>query len=83
MEDYELIVLEVVALADGRLDTRHLDFEYYSRSHFLLEPNIMHVLRGFERRGLVESVPIEGGTGPGWRLTVEGLRALADRGRSR
>jgi hypothetical protein len=76
MKKHELIVLEVVALGDGRLDTRQLDFEYYSRSRRLLEPNILHVLRDFERRGLVESVLIEGGTGPGWKLTIEGRRVL-------
>lgn len=76
MKEHELIVLEVVGLSDGRLDTRHLDFEYYSRSRVLLEPNILRVLRDFEGRGLVESVPIEGGTGPGWKLTTEGRRLL-------
>jgi hypothetical protein len=75
--DPELIVLQVVGLSDGRWDTRHLDFEYYSRSQVLLEPNMLRVLRDLERRGLVLSVPIEGGTGPGWKLTSEGQRVLA------
>jgi len=47
--DPELIVLEAVGLSDGRWDTRHLDFEYYSRSQVLLEPNLLHVLRDLER----------------------------------
>lgn len=76
MKAYELIVLEVVELSAGRLDTRHLDFEYYSRSQVLLQPNLLHLLRDFERRGLVESVHIAGGTDPGWKLTDEGRRAL-------
>lgn len=65
--DHELIILQVVRLSDGRWDTRHLDFEYYSRSRVLLEPNILRVLRDFERRGLVESVPVEGGPAPAGR----------------
>jgi hypothetical protein len=76
VEHYERVVLEVVGASGGRLDTRQLDFEYYARSQVLLEPNILHVLRNLERRGLVDSLPIEGGTGPGWRLTREGRRAL-------
>jgi hypothetical protein len=78
---HELIVLEVVELSDGRWDTRHLDFEFYSRSRVLLDPNILHVLRDFERQGLAVSVPLEGGTGPGWRLTPEGRRLLRRRSR--
>jgi hypothetical protein len=76
VEDHERIVLEVVAAGGGRLDTRHLDFEYYRRSQVLLEPSILHVLRDLERQGLVDSIPIDGGTGPGWRLTRAGRRAL-------
>lgn len=74
--DPELIVLEVVGLSDGRWDTRHLDFEYYSRSQVSLEPNMLRVLRDLERRGLVVPVPVEGGTGPGWKLTSEGRQVL-------
>lgn len=82
VEDNERIVLEVVAASDGRLDTRQLDFEYYARSQVLLEPNILHVLRDLERQGLVDSLSIQGGTGPGWRLTPAGRRALGIEGAS-
>lgn len=77
MQEYELIVLTVVELSDGQEDTRNLDFAYYRRSQVLLEPNILAVLRDFERRGLVESVYIPNGTGPGWKLTDEGRRTLS------
>jgi hypothetical protein len=80
--DSELIVLQVVGLSDGGWDTRHLDFEYYSRSQVSLEPNMLYVLRDLERRGLVLSVSIEGGTGPGWKLTSEGRRVLDGEDRS-
>ena len=80
MRQYERIILEVVGASDGRLDTRQLDFEYYARAQVLLEPNILHMLRDLQRRGLVEPVPIEGGTGPGWRLTHTGRRVLGNEG---
>lgn len=73
---HERLVLEIVGRSDGRLDTRHLDFEYYSRSRVLLQPNLLQLLRRLEQRGLVASVTIEGGTGPGWQLTDEGRRSL-------
>ena len=72
----ELVILEIVELSQGRWDTRNLDFEYYSRSNELIQPNILYVLRDLERRGLVEAVAIEGGTGPGWRLTRSGHHLL-------
>jgi hypothetical protein len=75
LSDAELVVLEVVATSDGRWDTRGLDFEYYRRSQVPLEPSLLHVLRDLEKRGLVIEVPIAGGTGPGWRLTLSGTRA--------
>jgi hypothetical protein len=80
VKDHELVVLKVVGLSDGRWDTRTLDFEYYSRSRVLLQPHILYVLRDLERQGLVESVPVEGGTGPGWKLTSEGRRVLGSEG---
>ncbi len=76
LAQHERLVLEIVGQSDGRLDTRHLDFEYYSRSRVLLQPNLLQVLRRLEQRGLVESVTIEGGTGPGWQLTVDGRQSL-------
>ncbi len=76
LAQHERLVLEIVGQSDGRLDTRHLDFEYYSRSRVLLQPNLLQVLRRLEQRGLVESVTIEGGTGPGWQLTDDGRQSL-------
>lgn len=78
ISEVERTVLEVVGLSDGRWDTRYLDFEYYRRSQILLDPSLMHVLKGLESRGLVESVAIDGGTGPGWRLTTVGRHNLVE-----
>jgi hypothetical protein len=77
--DARLVILKVVELSAGRWDTRSLDFEYYSRCDVLLKPNILAVLRDLERGGFVESVVIEGGTGPGWRLTGAGRELLGRR----
>jgi hypothetical protein len=79
LTDIERVVLAVVHESDGRWDTRGLDFEYYRRSQQPLEPSILHVLRHLESRGLVSEMAIEGGTGPGWRLTTEGAHAIEDR----
>ena len=77
MFEHERVVLQVVRDGAGQLDTRQLDHEYYSRSRVLLEPNLLAVLRSLELRGLVESVDVVGGTGPGWVLTEDGHRVLA------
>jgi hypothetical protein len=76
LTDLERTVLTVVHVSQGRWDTRGLDFEYYRRSQQPVEPSILHVLRDLESRGLVTEVPIEGGTGPGWKLTADGARAV-------
>jgi hypothetical protein len=76
LSEIERTVLDVVCASQGRWDTRGLDFEYYRRSQQPVEPSILHVLRDLESRGLVTEVPIEGGTGPGWKLTEDGARAL-------
>lgn len=76
LNSIERTVLTVVQESDGRWDTRGLDFEYYRRSQQPVEPSILHLLRQLEARGLVSEVVIEGGTGPGWRLTDEGSSAL-------
>jgi hypothetical protein len=73
----ERVVLEVVRASDGSWDTRQLDFHYYARSQVLLDPNILWLLRDLERRGLVAPVPIDGGCGPGWRLTRDGQVTVA------
>lgn len=78
LTDVERTVLAAVLASEGRLDTRGLDFEYYRRSQEQVQPSILHVLRDLERRGLVREVPIEGGTGPGWRLTPEGVNEFGD-----
>ena len=78
LSDTDRIVLAVVQESAGRWDTRNLDFEYSIRSQEPLEPSILHVLRGLEARDLVEEVSIQGGTGPGWRLTAAGMRAVRE-----
>lgn len=76
LTDIERAVLVVVHESDGRWDTRGLDFEYYRRSQQPVKPSILHLLRQLKSRGLVSEVAIEGGTGPGWRLTADGARAI-------
>lgn len=76
LTNIERTILAVVQLSQGRWDTRGLDFEYYRRSQQPLESSILHVLRDLESRGLVAEVPIEGGTGPGWKLTADGTRVV-------
>lgn len=79
LSNIERAVLAVVQESEGRWDTRGLDFEYYRRSQELISPSILHVLRSLEGRGLVDEVPISGGTGPGWRLTPEGSAVICTR----
>lgn len=46
----ELVILKIVELSQGCWDTRNLDFEYYSRSNALIQPNILYVLRDLVAR---------------------------------
>lgn len=70
------LLLEVVKESRGEWDTRNIDYVFHSRAGSV-EGSLLAELRELEAAGLVAEVPIEGGTGPGWRLTPAGEGAIA------
>ena len=83
LDDPHRLLLEVVRDSRGEADTRNIDYEFYrrageSRRSSELDGSLLATLRELETRGLVDEVPIPGGTGPGWRLTPAGEQGLSD-----
>ena len=82
LQDPYRLLLEVVRDSRGGADTRNIDYEFYRRAgeskrSSELERSLLAALRDLETRGLVEEVPIPGGTGPGWRRTPAGEQGLS------
>ncbi len=75
LDDMQSLLLEVVRESDGRWDTRNIDHVFHARSG-AVEGSLLATLRDLERRSLIAEVHIEGGTGPGWRITDVGEQEL-------
>jgi hypothetical protein len=69
------LLLDVVKESGGEWDTRNIDYVFNSRAGSL-EGSLLVELRRLGTAGLVVEVPVEGGTGPGWRLTPAGEVAI-------